>query len=245
MNLKGESAEITTALKSLMTQLGEIQDAQGSESADLKELLGKFRQLQVDTVAIKNGVQALRPNEHATLEVLNITGSGLSVTERAADGKPVRGLYEDKHVFFQEILRSNKISDGLPRIVKLYRDMTDVAQIQRLYAVAEESGTLYAVMEDIGRYTRLTEALVDGTIGRMTRIQKLREAYELTSTVAALHRASIIIKILSDTTIYLETLQDGCFHPLLSDLGHARRVSFCVLLSMLNWDSPRSSSKLG
>ena len=49
-------------------------------------------------------------------------------------------------------------------------------------------------VEDMGRHIRLAQALEDGTIAHMTRIQKLPIAYELVSTVAALHRAKIVIR---------------------------------------------------
>lgn len=226
MNLKGDSTEITTALRSLMAQLNQMQSVQGGESSNVKQLLDKFQQLQADSAAIRHEVRSLRPLDHGNLEVLSMSGSAaLSVTDRKSDGKPLRGEYQGNPVLLQEILRSNSVSDGLPRVVRLYRDMAEVAQIQRLYGVAEESGVLFAVVEDMDRHIRLAQALEDGTIAHMTRIQKLRVAYELASTVAALHRAKIVIKVLSDTTTYLERLlPDGYIRPRISDLGHARRV---------------------
>jgi hypothetical protein len=227
--LKGESTEITGALKDLMTQLEKIQKTQETESSDLKkEMIEKFQQLQTDSVAMKREIKSLhvRSVAETQLAIVRISGTAvISVTESTKDGKPLRGVYDGNLVSFQEILRKNEVSDGLPRIVKLYREMTDVAQIQRLYGLAEgDDGVLFAIMEDMGQHVRLAD-VADGMVARMMRMQKLRLGYELAATVAALHRGKILVKVLSDATTYLERKPGGYIRPKLSDLGHARRVS--------------------
>lgn len=225
MTLKGSSSETTDALRSLMSQVNEMRDAQEDDSRDRKEMLEKVRRLQDDVLKSRREILSLRPLPQTTLDIIQISEPSIRVSDESATGKPLRGTFNGCQVSFQEIINKEGISDGLPRVVKLYKEMTEVAQIQTLYGVVEKDGTLYAVMEDMARHISLSDAVATGMIAQLSRIQKLRIGYEIAATLSALHRSDILVKVLSDTTTHLERMPDGRTRAKLSGLSHARRVS--------------------
>ncbi|KAF4629037.1 hypothetical protein G7Y89_g9110 [Cudoniella acicularis] len=224
MKLKGSSSENAKALRSLATQMSQVQLSQNAGSDDRKILLEGIQRLQIDVRDSRREIMSLRPMEQPSLDIILLPDSRVKVTELSTESKPLHGLFENSSISFEEIVASSKISAGLPRIVKLYRDMSDVAQIQRLYGIVRDKGILYAIMEDMSEHLSLESAILQGTLSGLQRIQKIRIAYETAATVSALHESGILIKVISDNTAHLERHPDGRIRPKLAQLGHARRI---------------------
>jgi hypothetical protein len=226
MTLKGASSENTGRLRSLMSQMSEMKEVQDVGAKDNKQILESIQQLRDDVLTSRREKLSLLPLPLAKLDIISISTPTFSVSESSSHGNPLRGTFNGNPITFQEIIGKEAVSDGLPRVVKLYKEMADVAQIQTLYGIVEKEGRLYAIMEDMTvRYTSLSDAVATGTTIKLSRLQKLKIAYEIAATLSALHRGSILVKVLSDVTVHLEQLPDGRVRAKLSELDHARRVS--------------------
>jgi hypothetical protein len=206
-----------------MSEMKEMQDVGARDS---KQILESIQQLRDDVLKSRREKLSLLPLPPAQLESISISTPTIHVSESSSHGNPLKGTFNGNPVTFQEIINKEGVSDGLPRVVKLYKEMADVAQIQTLYAIAEKEGKLFAIMEDMAvRYTNLSDGVATGTITKLSRLQKLKIAYEIAATLSALHRSGILVKVLSDVTVHFEQLPDGGMRAKLSELDHARRVS--------------------
>ncbi|KAF2467399.1 uncharacterized protein BDR25DRAFT_358516 [Lindgomyces ingoldianus] len=78
-------------------------------------------------------------------------------------------------------------------LVKLYQDMTEIAQIQTLYSIVEIDGSLYAAIEDMAQHISFADALETGFIAKLSRLQKLQIRHKIAATLLALYRAEIIL----------------------------------------------------
>ncbi|KAF2258978.1 hypothetical protein CC78DRAFT_548673 [Lojkania enalia] len=224
MTLKGASSEAASALRSLTAEMNEIRDAQEEDEKDRKVMLEKLRQLQDDVSESRRNILSLKPLPYSFLNILSISDPGICVLKGSADGKPVTGTFKGSKVSFHEVIDKKGVSDDLPRVVKLYRDMAEVAQVQTLYGISEKDGSLYAVMEDMAQHSTFADALETGFIAKLSQLQKLQIGHEIAATLSALHRAEILVKIMSDVTTHLETLPDGSIRAKLSGLQSARRI---------------------
>ncbi|CAM1507512.1 Fc.00g071530.m01.CDS01 [Cosmosporella sp. VM-42] len=224
MKLKGSASANSQALRNMATQMSEVKVAMGTGSDDRKILLEGVRRLQIDVRDSRREMMSLRPARQLTLDTIRLPDSKVKVTELSLESRPMRGLFEGLSVIFEEIVAPSSITSDLPRIVKLYQEMCDVAQIQRLFGIAENEGVLYAIMEDMGGHLSLESIITQDVLSGFERIQRLRIAYETAATISALHASGILVKVISDTTIHLESQPNGSVRPRLSQLGHARRI---------------------
>ncbi|KAF2682308.1 hypothetical protein K458DRAFT_488947 [Lentithecium fluviatile CBS 122367] len=224
MTLKGASSEAADALRSLGAEMNEMRDAQEEDEKDRKAMFEKLRQLQLDVSESNRNILSLKPLPMTNMSIVSIFDPDICVSEESPDGKPVKGTFKGSQFSFHEIIDQKGTSDSLPRVVKLYRDMTEVAQIQKLYGIVEKDGYLYAAMEDMTQYIGLGDALETGHITQLSRLQKMQIGYEIAATTAALHRAEVLVKVLSDITTHFEVLSDGSARAKLSGLRHARKI---------------------
>ncbi|KAF2476012.1 uncharacterized protein BDR25DRAFT_89864 [Lindgomyces ingoldianus] len=224
MALKGASSEAADALRSLATEMNEMRDAREEDGKDRKAMLEKLRQLQDDVSESRRNILSLKPLPNTTLNIVSVPDPSIFVSKESADGKPIKGTFKGSQISFHEVIDKRGVSDGLPRVVKLYRDMTEIAQIQTLYGIVEIDGSLYAAMEDMAQHMSFADALETGFIAKLSRLQKLQIGHEIAATLSALHRAEIIVKVMSDVTTHLETMPDGSIRAKLSGLRSARRI---------------------
>ncbi|KAH0566340.1 hypothetical protein GP486_000276 [Trichoglossum hirsutum] len=224
MTLKGASSKATDALRSLTTEMNEMRDAKGEDEKDRKAMLEKLRQLQDDVSESRRNILSLKPLPNTILNIVSISDPSICVSKESADGKPIKGTFKRSNISFHEVIDKKGVSDDLPRVVKLYRDMTEVAQIQTLHGIFEKNGSLYAAMEDMAQHTSLADALETGLIAKLSRLQKLQIGHEIAATLSALHRAEILVKVMSDVTTHLNIMPDGSIRARLSGLQSARRI---------------------
>ena len=102
------------------------------------------------------------------------------------------------------------------------------------------------MMESLEDKPTLATAINDGLLSNLSFSQKLRFAYELASTVSALHSASIVVKVLSDTTVHIAFDADDRGFPIISGLENAREVSVqmhdtCINLTNIDQRSIHTS----
>jgi serine/threonine protein kinase len=120
----------------------------------------------------------------------------------------------------------------VPRLISIYAMLSRSVNVQRLFGVFHDPSGDYAVMEDLegSPFVLLSKALSDNQIAGSTRTQRLRLCYEIALTVAYLHSVNIVVKVISDTSIYLRNSDTG-FIPVLTNLGQAR----AVLHNLIRW----------
>ena len=114
-----------------------------------------------------------------------------------------------------------------PRLITIYAEISRYVNIQRLYGVFRDSSCHYSVMEDVegesSPFVILKEALTNGMITNASRIQRLRLCNEIALSVAYLHSLKIVVKVLSDSSIFVREV-NGDFIPVTANLEHARLV---------------------
>lgn len=112
-----------------------------------------------------------------------------------------------------------------PRIVLIYSEISRSINVQRLFGVYYDTPTsCYTVMQDLGSpFVILGDGLRDQMVSKATRIQRLRLCYDIALTVAYLHSVNIIVKVISESSFYIEEA-NGELIPVLSNLEHSRLV---------------------
>lgn len=104
----------------------------------------------------------------------------------------------------------------LPKIIRIYRMISERVQVQGFYGVLERSGSTYSIMQDL----ESEPTVASGTLLSIS--LRLRAAYEIASTMAYLHQVGILLKSLSDTTVSIQMLDEP--RPVITDLESARSV---------------------
>ena len=108
------------------------------------------------------------------------------------------------------------------RHVTLYSKLSANTLVHPFYGIADRSGKLYAVMQDLRTSKSLGASLEDPQFTDMR--DRLRIAYDIAQTLAYLHSVEILIRSLSDKNILL--VQEGSrWKPILTNLDEARLVS--------------------
>jgi serine/threonine protein kinase len=114
-----------------------------------------------------------------------------------------------------------------PRILLIYAEISRSINVQKLFGVyhhQDPSSLHYTVMQDLGSpFVMLRDALRDQVISKATRIQRLRICYDIAQTVAYLHSVNIIVKVISESSFYIDEA-DGEFVAVLTNLEHSRLV---------------------
>jgi len=110
-----------------------------------------------------------------------------------------------------------------PRIILNYSRLSISLHVQRFFGIFTDSTGDYAVMEDLTRAHRLQDALKDVRFVSSSSRQKLRLCYEIANTVAFLHSVELVVKVISDSSIYI-VYKDTEMLPIFSDLESARSV---------------------
>lgn len=122
----------------------------------------------------------------------------------------------------------------IPRLLSVYATLSGCVNIQRFYGMFSDASGHYAVMEDVegegGPFVSLQKALSDNQIAKSSRIHKLRLCYEVALTVAYLHSLEIIVKVISESSIFVRN-SDGGLVPVMANLDQTRDV-FHILHSL-------------
>ena len=110
---------------------------------------------------------------------------------------------------------------GLPRIAHIYERISKRVRFQRFWGIFEKSGERYSIMDDISSSEKLCSAIEHREVPSL--VNRMQIAYEIANAMAHLHQVGMILKSLSDATIYLKVIQ-GVTIPIITDLESARLV---------------------
>lgn len=155
-----------------------------------------------------------------------ITESDISTmpNERPPKTRFVGKLGDGEHVVFEPLAWKRAET---PRLLSIYTEISRDVNIQRLFGVFHDSlsKTSYAVMEDLDEasFVLLKDALSNNLISQASYLQRLRLCYEIALAVAYLHSVHIVVKVLSEKSIFIKQVK-GELIPALSQLEYARLV---------------------
>jgi len=218
-NLLSLQSDLDAGIKELKAT---VQDS----GAERTQLHSRIKALEEELHLSQREMRSLRPIAQPPLDIIHFSDDRLKIylsEGSVIPTEPKSGKYDGKSVVFEKIL--HRSWDRLPRIVSLYRQMGEIALVQKFYSIAEHDGTKFALMEDMSQYTSLAAAIPNLKLSTLTHLQKLRVAYELAATISALHESGVVIKVISDHSIYLEEQSNGDIRPKIADLKNARAVS--------------------
>jgi hypothetical protein len=123
-----------------------------------------------------------------------------------------------------KLIKMSLKSWDAPKLVQIYATLSGSVSIQRLFGILHVSAnSSYAVMEDLEEppFLPLTQSFK--LLADTPFIQRLRICYDLALTVAVLHETKRVIKVLSDSSIYLRD-DNGQLTPVLANLADSRLV---------------------
>lgn len=140
------------------------------------------------------------------------------------------------HTEFRGVLKSGEkvvcvplqtmYKEETPRIVSVYASLSNSLHVQKFFGVLKERDKKeFAVMEDLLSQTvhTLKDARTQDNFISASQQCKIRLCYEIANTVAFLHSVNLVVKIISDSSIYLR-FQDEDILPIFADLESARLV---------------------
>jgi hypothetical protein len=209
----------------IKTELTELKGSIANTSAERTQHLGRIQLLEHELQQARMESQSLKPIDQQLLNVINLPQATIQILE--TDGSyqdvPKYGSYDGVAVVFEKIVHNSL--DRLPRIVQLYQQIGTIALVQHFLGIAKYQGVKYALMEDLRGYESVGAATATGNKLALGRAEKIRFMYELAATVSSLHEARILVKTMSDETVYLRKHQKNRVRPLISNLSHARAVS--------------------
>jgi hypothetical protein len=228
MTITTSTAKTNQELKSMqenMTSL-RVTNAEGNEQR--AQFLDRIRSLEAEISGFQRDARSLTPISSTSLDLVTIPNPDLQITMTiniAGEEVPRLGVYKGLNIAFEKIVHKN--FERLPQIVRIYQQIGTVALVQQLHAIALLGGTKYALMENVESLLSIEDAAANGNLAKYTKLQRLRFAHELTTTVSCLHEAGVLIKCLSDTSILIVASDDG-IRPKLTGLAQARAVSSMV-----------------
>lgn len=106
----------------------------------------------------------------------------------------------------------------------IYRSIQEGAFVQRFYGTLRAPQGLYAVMEDLQQVDTMNHRL-QGDYNTTPVAVRMKIASDLAKTVAWYHKAQLLLKSISDSTVALKTSPSSVVHPILTKLENVRNVS--------------------
>lgn len=119
-----------------------------------------------------------------------------------------------------EVPDSQELKAGMrvTRMVEIYKCLSMGTLVQKFHGVLQKDDRLYYVMEHLGNASTLA-ALPSS----LTALQRIQLAHNLAVTVAYLHSAGLLVKVLSDSSIFLSE-RNGELEPRVTNIEQARKV---------------------
>jgi serine/threonine protein kinase len=113
-----------------------------------------------------------------------------------------------------------------PRLLRIYKQISDIALVQRLHGVIEDDSAMkFAILEDLSEHDNIAKFIRKSLGERIPPMQKLRFAYELAATLSSLHESRILVKTISDHSIYVKNPDPQSWTSVISELDQAREVT--------------------
>ncbi|TDL17277.1 hypothetical protein BD410DRAFT_843728 [Rickenella mellea] len=130
------------------------------------------------------------------------------------------------------LMEQAKISTGTTRLVEIYRRISAGTLVQSFHGIWEHERKTYYVMEDLRNELTIAAAL---TTNRLPdRLARLRFAYDVANTVAYFHSVGLLIKVITDETVVIRTLEGNEVRPCLANIETAR--TFMEPTAMTSYD---------
>ncbi|KAK5987853.1 hypothetical protein PT974_11987 [Cladobotryum mycophilum] len=220
----------TESLLALRVDVADVRDAVQDTGTERAQFLDRIRALETDLRRSHEERRLLQQAEHNRArsyspDVIVLPHSDVIVKtwENYVQGMaiPATGVYLGTPVVFELIHHSN--FDKVP---------------------LEHGGSRLAMMESMESHVPLAVAISDGTFDNAGPARVLRFVYELAATVSALHVAGLLIKVLSDESVFVERLADGSIRPRLSQLHQARAIWEVSTLTEqdIRFDAPETAA---
>jgi len=113
-----------------------------------------------------------------------------------------------------------------PRMVSILASLSSALHVEEFLGLLTTSAGEYAVMEDLEAATdvlSVRDALDDDRFASATELNKLRLCYEIVNTVAYLHSLNMVVKVITDSFVFLRFKEDRLW-PVFTNLECARSV---------------------
>jgi hypothetical protein len=220
--VNSSSSKAVTTLLAMKTDLVTLKTSIDDNTSERQQFMNHFQELDRVLEARRQEQRSLGPLELTKLNVIALPDERVIIEKRDRDSAPIDGNFDGQPVYFERVQITG---DRLPRLVKIYRQIGDVALVQKLLGIAEINEKQYIMMQNLKSYPSIEDAIQDQSLGAVPYLQKLRFAYELSATVSSLHQNGLLVKVLSDVTVFVEKTPEEDIRPLLSDLKSARDVS--------------------
>lgn len=218
----GVDSKADAAVRDLQSMHHEVKALKQSVSNDLPERKKYLEQVGLLTYELS--AQTRSAGSKASPLWLDARDSRLRILQRAG-AEPISGSFDGNTIIF---MRIGTLYKDLDHITKIYKMIGDIALVQRLFGLVEIDGAHYAVMQDLNGFNNLAEMTATEDFSGFSNMTKLRFLYELAATLSALHSSHLLVKSLSDQTVFIDA-SHGEPRPLLSNLPAARDV--CISLS--------------
>jgi len=208
-----------------------VKNAVADTSTERVQYLGRINTLEGELEESRREARSLRPLSGPALQITTLPDPDVQVTKTAPDGPssaalPLEGIFNGKPVEFKKLQTSSM--DRFPRIKKVYERIAGIALVQELFRIVESNGTELVMMESMSAHQQIESVVKEGSFASLSSTHVLRYAYELAATVSALHAAGLVIKVISDQSVYVEKQEDGSIRPKLARLDQARAVSYVL-----------------
>ena len=224
MRVDAHSSAAIVALSSMQSELQALHDSVGNDLSERQKLLIQVQKLDEALEERKQEEKSLYPYVSTnTLRIITLPDPRVVID--TSQTSRLTGTFNLEPVAFEKI--SNP-EDRLPRTVKIYNQIGDIALVQKLYGITQVNGVKYAMMQNLQRHQSVADAIEDHSFHSIPFLSRLIFAYELSATISAMHQTRLLVKTLSDETIFVEKTATERIRPLLSDLKSARDVSFYV-----------------
>lgn len=116
---------------------------------------------------------------------------------------------------------------NVPKYLSIYGPLSRSVNLQRFFGIFQDTSGDYAVMEDLTGegtpFMLLKTALSSNRIAESSSICRLRLCHEIAMIVAYLHSTKIVVKVISDSSIFLRKVNEA-FIPVMTNLEHTREV---------------------
>jgi hypothetical protein len=237
INSASESAAGTLA--KLQEDLHSVKYTLQDDANDRKAFIDHVKDLEAEVQVSRQEVRSLRPLKAPSLKIVPFPNPAIIIEEYMA-GDPFSGTFDNKAVTFKKIMNTPQ---RLPRLVQVYEKIGNIARVQQLYAVALIEGHQYALMQKLEVDRTLSSVIKSRDLSRSSLSHRLSFAYELAATVSALHSSGLLVKIISDMTVSVQSGPQDQILPLLSGLENAREVCINSSISFNHADNGSSSGK--
>ena len=210
----------------------------GATTAERAQYLQRIKALENTLDESRKAERSLKPLASPTISTIVLPHVDVEITSDEIDGEQslsLVGKFRGSLVTFERVPHQSP-----EKVVNIYEQISQVALVQELKGIVEYEGKLFAMMASMEPHPPVEKAIQDGIFSSMDSVDVLRYIYELAATVSALHAAGLLIKVISDRSVFVVRGSNGMVRPKISNLDQARAV--CLFLNTPEHSSQNSSA---